>query len=62
MQAVARVAKALTAAVGAAGAAAVTAAQDGEVTAADWVTILVALVTVGVATWGVPNASVPPAG
>jgi hypothetical protein len=53
VQTVARVAKALTAAVGAAGAAAVSAAQDGEITAADWV-------TVGVATWGVPNASAPP--
>jgi hypothetical protein len=50
----ARVGKALVACIGAAGAAAVTAGQDGTITSADWLTIVLAGITVGLATWGTP--------
>jgi hypothetical protein len=50
-----RVAKALTAALSAASAAAVAACLDGAVTAGEWVTIVVAGVGAGLATYGVRN-------
>lgn len=52
----AKVRKALMAAATAAGAAVVTAAQDGAVTSAEWVTVAVAAVVAGLAVWRVPNA------
>jgi hypothetical protein len=56
MPALATIAKALTAGLAGASAAAVTAAQDGTVTGAEWVTILAAAVVAGYAVYRVPNA------
>lgn len=65
MEALARVAKALTAAASAASAAAVTATQDGTVTQLEWLTILGAGLVAGWAVYAVrnrPPVPVPPAG
>lgn len=48
--------KALVAAVGAASTAVVTAAQDGAVTGAEWLTVAAAAVVAGYAVYRVPNA------
>lgn len=60
MKALAKVAKAITAALAAASAAAVASAQDGTVTNAEWLTIVVALAAAGYATWKIPNAPAAP--
>lgn len=57
----AKVRKAVVAGLGAAVAAIVTAAQDGALNTGDWVTVVVAGVTVAYATWQVPNAAPPTA-
>ncbi len=53
---VATIRKALAAAVAAAGTAVVTAAQDGTVTTAEWLTVLGAAVVAGYGVYRIPNA------
>lgn len=56
----ARVAKAATAALATASSTTVVAAQDGQVTAAEWLTIGIATVAAALATWRIPNAAPAP--
>jgi hypothetical protein len=53
---IARVRKALVAALGAAGAALLQAGQDGSLDRGDAVTAVVAAVVVGLGAWAIPNA------
>ena len=55
----AHVRKALAAAFGAASGAIIVAAQDGQLTTADWVTIAVAAIATGYLTWQIPNRPPP---
>jgi hypothetical protein len=56
----AKIAKAITAGLGAASAAVVTATQDGNVTVWEWLTALGAAVLIGLATWRIPNTQIVP--
>jgi hypothetical protein len=51
----AKIRKALIAALAGASAAAVAAAQDGQITATEWLTILGSAVVAGYAVWRIPN-------
>jgi hypothetical protein len=63
MQAIARVAKAITGGISAASAAAVSAGLDGTITGGEWLTILVAAIGASYAVWQTPwlPGAVPPA-
>jgi len=60
MKALARIAKAITAALSAASAAAVASGLDGTITNGEWLTIALAAIGAGYATWQVKNASAEP--
>lgn len=62
MDKLARIAKAFVAAGTTASGTVVVAAQDGTVTWQEWLTIGLAAVGAGYATWRVPNRTTPPAG
>ena len=55
-----KVRKAVAGGFAAATAAVVTAAQDGTITSAEWVTVVIAALAAGYTVWQIPNA-VPPA-
>jgi hypothetical protein len=56
----AHIRKAVVAGLGAAVTAVVAAAQDGSLDQGDWVTVALAGLAVGLATWSVPNKTVVP--